>query len=148
MKKEKLFVSACLLGEKCRYDGKDNLLKCIQQLEEKYELVSLCPEVAGGLPTPRLPCERMGSQVINKNGEDKTKEFQKGALQAAAFIQQLGIKKALLQERSPSCGVYLIYDGSFSNHLIKGQGVTKQALLPLGLTIYSSEEINLLLGDE
>lgn len=148
MKKEKLLISACLLGEKCRYDGKDNLLKQIKQLQETYELIPICPEVAGGLPTPRLPCERVEKRVLNQAGEDKTNAFHQGAQQAAALIAHHGIQKALLQERSPSCGVHWIYDGSFSAHLIKGQGVTKEYLVPLDVIIYSSDEITLLLGDE
>ena len=146
MKKEKLLVSACLLGEKTRYDGKDNYLPSLALLAPYFEFVSFCPEVAGGLGIPRSPCERVGSKVINLDKQDKTNEFILGANQAVELCTKLGIAYALLQDRSPSCGVASIYDGSFKGILIKGEGLTTKALKEKGVEVYSDQQLDTLLA--
>lgn len=140
---EKILISACLIGDKTKYDGGDNLSKnpFLDQLLEKYELVPYCPEVGGGLSTPRLPSERKKDRVINIEGKDVTKEYHKGADRALDLCLYLGIKVAILKERSPSCGVHEIHDGSFSERLIKGEGVTTELLRRKGIRVISEDEI-------
>ena len=133
--KEKLLISACLLGFHCKYDGGTNSLSAetIAALREKYELVPVCPETAGGLPIPRAPSERRGVRVISREGNDVTGEYQKGAQIALALARRFDCRKALLKERSPSCGAGEIYDGSFSHTRVPGDGVAAEALREAGL---------------
>lgn len=140
--KPSILVSACLLGVACRYDGKDNAINNIQQLQDKYHLVPICPEVAGGLPTPRVPAERLGSRVINKVGQDVTSYFQKGAEQALQLAQEHQCICALLKARSPSCGVGSIYDGTFTKQLVAGHGVTADLLQQHNILLYTEEDIH------
>lgn len=141
MTKPKLFISACLIGQNTRYDGKNKKLNNLEQLKEQYELIAFCPEVEGGLTTPRLPCEIVGNRVINVKNEDKTSEYTLGVKKALDLILSKRIKKALLKDKSPACGVYYIYDGSFNGKLIKGQGITTKAFLKNGVKVYNEEEI-------
>ena len=97
---EKLLISACLLGNKCRYDGKDNALDILDELKEKYELIPVCPEVDGGLPTPRFPSEIRGDKVMNSQNEDNTAYFLKGAEKAIALVKKYHIRYALLKAKS------------------------------------------------
>lgn len=145
---EKILLSACLLGKSCRYDGHDNYCKDIELLKKHFEIIIICPEVDGGLPTPRYPCEIKGTKVINNQGEDVTSFFIKGADHALAIAQQYGIKKAVLKEKSPSCGHFQIYDGNFQKILINGQGVTAKLLMENGITVYNENEIRDLITNE
>ena len=138
---EKILISACLVGDKCKYDGHTNYTPLIKDLLEKYELVPFCPEVEGGLPTPRKPSERKGDKVINNAGKDVTRNFQLGAEKALNICKYLNIKIAILKENSPSCGVNQIYDGNFKNKLIKGEGVTTELLRKNGITVYNENQI-------
>ena len=142
---EKILISACLIGDKCKYDGHTNYTPEYQKLLEKYELVPFCPEVEGGLPTPRKPSERKGDRVINNAGKDVTKQFQVGAEKALNICRYLNIKIAVLKENSPSCGSKKIYDGNFKNKLIKGEGVTTELLRKNGITVYTESQIEELL---
>lgn len=142
---EKILISACLIGDKTRYDGKSNYNPKIQQLMEKYELVPFCPEVEGGLKTPRDPSEIKGEQVISSKGKDVTYQYNKGAELALNICQFLNIKIAVLKEKSPSCGVHQIHDGSFSGKLTDGEGVTTSLLKRKGINVISEEEIDTLL---
>ena len=142
---EKILISACLIGDKCKYDGHTNYTPEYQKLLEKYELVPFCPEVEGGLPTPRKPSERKGDRVINNVGKDVTKQFQAGAEKALNICKYLNIKIAVLKENSPSCGSNKIYDGNFKNKLIKGEGVTTELLRKNGITVYTESQIEELL---
>lgn len=142
---EKILISACLIGDKCKYDGHTNYTPAYQQLLEKYELVPFCPEVEGGLPTPRKPSERKGDRVINNAGKDVTKQFVEGAQKALNICKYLDIKIAILKENSPSCGSHQIYDGNFNNKLIKGEGVTAELLRKNGITVYTESQIEELL---
>lgn len=145
---EKILVSACLLGDKTRYDGKDNLLPFLSRLVERYELVPFCPEVEGGLPVPRPRSEIKAGGVVNEKGEDVTSHFVRGAEKALALCSYLGIKTAILKDRSPSCGVRMIHDGSFTHHLKEGQGITTARLLASGIKVYSdSDNLEFLLGE-
>ena len=142
---EKILISACLVGDKCKYDGHTNYTPLIKDLLEKYELVPFCPEVEGGLPTPRKPSERKGDKVVNNAGKDVTRNFQLGAEKALNICKYLNIKIAILKENSPSCGVNQIYDGNFKNKLIKGEGVTTELLRKNGIAVYNENQIEELL---
>ena len=142
---EKILISACLVGDKCKYDGHTNYTPLIKDLLEKYELVPFCPEVEGGLPTPRKPSERKGDKVINNAGKDVTRNFLLGAEKALNICKYLNIKIAILKENSPSCGVNQIYDGNFNKKLIKGEGVTTELLRKNGIAVYTEDQIEELL---
>ena len=137
-----LLVSACLLGEPCRWDGGDNRCEAVLALAEKYTLLPFCPEQAGGLTTPRLPCEKRRERVLDREGNDRTVAFLRGAEAAVAAAKDAGAVGAVLKERSPSCGSGRIYDGSFSRILVDGDGVTAAALKTAGLPVYGESEVN------
>lgn len=128
----KILVSACLLGENCKYNGGNNL--CNFNLQN-YEVYTFCPEVIGGLSIPRVPCEIINNKVISKEGVDCTQQFEKGAKLCLDFCIKNNIKKAVLKEKSPSCGVNTIYDGTFSGNLINGMGVTSKLLKENGIEV-------------
>lgn len=140
-KKPVLLVSACLLGENCRWDGGNNRCESVAALTDRYDLLPFCPEQAGGLPTPRPPCERQGDRVIDREGGDRTDAFRKGALAAVEAARRAGAVGAVLKERSPSCGVGPIYDGSFTRTLVEGTGVTAEALREAGLPLWGESEV-------
>lgn len=138
---EKILISACLIGDKTRYDGKSNYHPLVKQLLEKYELVPFCPEIEGGLSTPRQPSEIQKDKVVNSYGKDVTKYFKDGASKALMLCQYLRIKTAILKENSPSCGLNAVYDGTFTGHKIKGSGITAQLLIKNGITVISENDI-------
>lgn len=146
MRMEKLLISACLLGVPCRYDGKSVPLReeTLRKLRERFDLLPVCPESDGGLPTPRIPSERQGERVRNREGEDVTEAYRRGARLALEKAQSEGCTLALLKERSPSCGSSGIYDGSFTARLIPGLGVTAELLLQAGIRVYGESEIEAL----
>lgn len=144
---EKILISACLVGDKCNYEGKSNYTPLISQLLEKYELVPLCPEVEGGLPTPRKPNERKGDRVIDIDDRDHTRQFKLGAEQVYNVCLYLGIRIAILKEYSPSCGVKQISDGSFTHKHVNGMGVTAEYLSKKGIRVISSEDIEAFLNE-
>ena len=129
-------VSACLAGCKCRYDGKDNLCPKVKQLVEEGRAITVCPEVMGGMTTPRIPSERKDGKVINSSGDDNTAYFVKGVEKSIEVIKEHNIKKAILKAKSPSCGNKYIYDGTFSRTLVEGKGMLAEKLTELGLEIY------------
>ena len=133
---DKLLVSSCLLGTPCRYDGRSKADVRIQALAGKYELIPVCPEELGGLPTPREPSERQGERVVMRSGRDVTAEYRRGAEAALALCLQNGCKAAVLKEKSPSCGCGQVYDGTFSRRLIEGDGVTAELLKAHGVAVY------------
>ena len=142
---ERILISACLVGDNVKYNGGNNLSPKIEALLVKYELVPFCPEVEGGLPTPRHPSEQRGDKVFNDLDEDVTDYFEKGAELAYNICLFLKIKKVILKERSPSCGVHQIYDGSFSHKVIPGMGVTAAYLKRKGIEVFNEDEIDSLL---
>lgn len=147
MGKQHLLISLCLLGEPCRYDGKSVPLDgtIIEKLKEKYTLVTVCPEQEGGLPTPRIPAERQGKNVVRRDGVDVTAEYRKGAEVALSLCRRFGITIALMKAKSPSCGAGLIYDGTFSGTLTAGDGVTAALLSENGIKVYTEKDINSLI---
>lgn len=134
-------VSACLAGERCRYDGGDNACDLVIRLVEEGRAVPACPEVWGGLDTPRIPCERLGNRIINREGQDVTGQFKRGAALAMEFARKNGCTAAILKSRSPSCGFDRIYDGSFSRTLCSGDGVWAEMLRAEGVALFSEESL-------
>ena len=137
-----ILISGCLLGLKCRYDAKEKKLPEIEKLIESYNLIPVCPEQLGGLPTPRIPAERVKDRIITQVGVDVTKEYQIGAEEALKIAKLYNCKKAILKEKSPSCGCRKIYDGTFSRNLIVGNGVTADLLLKNGIEIFGESKID------
>lgn len=142
---ENLLISACLLGIACRYDGKSVKGVDIDALRKKYNLIPVCPEIYGGLPTPRTPSERQGEKTMMKDGTDVTENYLRGAKIAYELCVEFDCKKALLKERSPSCGSGKIYDGSFSGTLVDGDGVAAEYLKSFGISVFGESEIDELL---
>ena len=140
MEKEKILISACLIGLNCKYDGGNNENSKLVELMKEKDLVPICPEQLGGLKTPRASAERKQEKVITKEGVDVTKEYQKGAEEVLKLAKKLNIKKAILKSRSPSCGIDEIYDGTFSHNLVKGDGVTAELLKKNGIEVISSDK--------
>lgn len=139
--KTPILVSACLLGTPCRYDGKSKPCPAVLALQDRYDWIPVCPEEAGGLPTPRLPSERQGNRVCMKNGRDVTQNYQNGAIAALQIAQAHGCAIAVLKEKSPSCGCGKIYDGTFTNTLINGDGITAALLKQHGIRVCGETEI-------
>lgn len=140
---KKVLVSACLYGYCTRYDGRSNLLKDKTFLEWKNrgKLIPVCPEVLGGLSTPRPPAEICGGCVINKDGNDVTENFVKGAQEALKIAKENNVVVAVLKDGSPSCGCRNIYDGSFSGKKIPGAGICARLLLENGIAVMSENDI-------
>jgi len=135
-----LLVSACLLGVCCRYDGESKPCEAVLALRQKHTLIPVCPEQLGGLPTPRVPAERVGDRVITRDGRDVTEAYLGGSEQVVRIARLLGADGAVLKQRSPACGVGLIYDGSFSGRLKQGDGVLTERLRAEGLAVLSLDE--------
>jgi uncharacterized protein YbbK (DUF523 family) len=145
-----LVVSACLLGVACNHEGRGSWRSVVAELGERYRLVPVCPEVLGGLTTPRPAAEISGgdgtdvlsgqARVLNVNGGDVTAAYRRGAEAAVQVARAAGATRAVLKARSPSCGSSQIYDGAFSRQLVDGQGVTAAALRAAGVEVCSDEE--------
>lgn len=134
--KEKVLISACLLGVNCKYNGKNNLKEeLLKDILEKYEVIPICPEVWGGLTTPRDPSEIVGDKVLSNKGKDVTENYKRGAIETLNLAKSLNITKAILRAKSPSCGNGKIYDGTFTSTLIDGDGVTTKLLKENGIEI-------------
>jgi len=131
----KIAVSACLLGENCKYNGGNNYSEKLIEYIKGHEVISICPEVLGGLSIPREEAEIVNGIVSNKDGTSVDKEFRKGAEIALEIIKEQQVDLVILQSRSPSCGVNTIYDGSFSGKIIPGQGVFANLLQENGIKI-------------
>lgn len=137
----KILVSACLLGKNCKYNDGNNLNQSVLGFIEGHEVIGVCPEQLGGLSTPRLPAEIVDGVVTNKEGVSVDNEFRKGAQEALAVALENKVDLAILQSRSPSCGVKEIYDGSFSGKKIKGQGVFAKLLSARGIKVLDAEDV-------
>ena len=144
----RILVSACLLGVACKYSGSDNacpaLLAALQQ--GGHHVVPVCPEVYGGLPTPRPPAERVGDRVCTEAGTDVTAAYRKGAQIAWQLAEQTGCEAAILKANSPSCGCGTIYDGQFAHRKVPGNGVTAELLLAHDLPVYTEQNFTDLPG--
>lgn len=145
---EKILISACLTGEKCKYDGGTNGFPFLEQLAKKYELVPFCPEVSGGLSTPREPAEQVKNSVLTKSGKDVTAQYNAGAEAALKACKFFGIRIAILKDNSPSCGSRHIDDGTFTHTHIEGLGVTARLLIANGIKVYAdTDNLAFLLGE-
>ena len=133
-------VSACLLGFPCRYDGSAKTVEALKLLYEKGEAVPVCPEVFGGLPVPRVPAERTGEKVIDREGRDVTEAYLKGSLAALEICLDSRCRCAILKTGSPACGSGWIYDGSFTGKRIAGDGVFAGMLKEKGVPVKTEEE--------
>ena len=141
----KILISACLLGLPCRYDGASKPQLWVEELARRYELIPMCPEQMGGLPTPRNPSERRGDRVVMNDGRDVTAEYRRGAEETLRLARLYGCTAAVLKERSPSCGCGRIYDGTFTGTLTDGDGVTAALLKENGIKVYGESELEKLL---
>jgi uncharacterized protein YbbK (DUF523 family) len=149
---QKILVSACLLGQPVRYDGgAHGPFAQLLQWQQQGRVVSLCPEVAGGLPTPRPPAEIVGGQgaavldgliaLYTLDGADVSRAFVAGARKAEQLVRAHGMQIAVLKARSPSCGNQQTYDGSFSGQLVAGEGVTAAALRRMGVRVFNEQQL-------
>ena len=137
----KIMVSACLLGENCKYSGGNNRSEKVLAYVRGHEVIPVCPEVMGGLPTPRLPAEIVHGEVINKEGVSVDRQYRLGAAKALEIARREKIDLAILQSRSPSCGVKQIYDGTFTGTRIPGQGICAGLLMKNGFAVLDCEDI-------
>ena len=144
-------ISACLCGVNCKYNGLNNYNEKCNELFISGKAILVCPEQLGGLSTPRVPSElqdntlniiKKNGKILNKDGEDVTENFLKGAREVATIAKKLNIKKAILKEESPSCGVNYIYDGTFTGNKIKGNGITTELLKALDIEVISEEALD------
>ena len=131
----RIAVSACLLGENCKYNGGNNYSEKLVDYIKGNDVLSVCPEVMGGLPVPRESAEIVNGVVSHKDGTSVDKEFRKGAKKALEIVKEQKIDLVILKSRSPSCGVNSIYDGSFSGKLISGKGVFADLLQKNGIKV-------------
>ncbi len=136
-----LLVSACLLGVECNHEGGHARRGTVEALAARYRLVPVCPEVCGGLSTPRPAAERRGNRVVNADGTDVTAAYERGARAAVELAHATGARAAVLKARSPSCGTGEIYDGTFSRTLHDGEGVTAAALRAAGVEVISDDDL-------
>lgn len=143
--KERVVVSQCLLGVPCRYDGKCAGKEEICEQACRQGWIPICPEILGGLSTPRAAAERCMGRVMNRDGEDVTEAFVRGANEALRLAKLYGAKYALLKEKSPSCGCGLIYDGTFSGVKIDGNGITAELFLQNGIEVFGESRLDELL---
>lgn len=149
---KKLLISSCLLGFPCRYDGKSKPVPLPKELTDKVELIPVCPEVMGGLSTPRPPAEIVSRsagaiKVVNSEGTDVTQNYLAGAKKALEIAKANDCTFALLKEKSPSCSGGKVYDGTFSRTLTDGDGVTAALLKANGIKVFGESEIEKLLAE-
>lgn len=137
----KIMVSACLLGENCKYNGGNNDNEKVKAFCQGHEIIPICPEVLGGLPTPRIPAEIVNGVVTNKKGISVDTQFRLGADKALQIAKENNVDLVILQSRSPSCGVNQIYDGSFSGKLVSGNGIFAQLLIKNNFSVIDSASI-------
>lgn len=141
---KKILVSACLYGEHVRYDGGD--VPCLDerflQWKKEGRLVPICPEVFGGLPIPRPDSQRVGDKVLTRTGRDVSKEYESGALESVRLAKEHDVAFAIMKQNSPSCGSKFIYDGTFTNTKISGEGRTTELLRKAGIMVFDEKEID------
>ncbi len=145
MRKPKILISSCLLGLPARYNGERQAHPMIEALEEKYELIAVCPETLGGLEIPRPPAELIRRRVVDREGRDVTYEYETGAQRVLDIAKGLSIRTALLKERSPSCGHSWIHDGTFTGGMVEGDGICARLLMENGIRIFGESQIEELL---
>ena len=136
----KILVSACLLGENCKYNGGNNLRQQVLALGQEHELIPVCPEVAAGLGIPRIPIEIRNGEVVRSDGVSVDRAIREAVVDLIGGLPQ-DIDLCVLKARSPTCGVHQIYDGSFTGTLVNGSGVLAQALKNAGYRVVDDEEV-------
>lgn len=141
MPRPRILISACLCGVNCRYSGDGKKIPELETLMEAAELIPVCPEILGGLTTPRKPSERQGDRVVMNDGTDVTAAYRRGAEESLYLAELFGARLALLKERSPSCGSGEIYDGSFTGAKKPGDGVTAELLKSKGVRVFGETQI-------
>ena len=141
-----ILVSACLLGANCRYNEGGELCQALIALSKEHHLVPVCPEIYGGLATPRDPAEIVGDKVITCNGADVTAQYEKGAEEVVKLALLFDCKYAIMKERSPSCGYGKVYDGTFSKVLIDGNGRASDLLSKNGVQVFGESRIGELIA--
>ncbi|CBK75859.1 Uncharacterized conserved protein [Butyrivibrio fibrisolvens 16/4] len=134
-------VSACLLGENCKYNGGNNINEKVINYIKGHEVIPVCPEVLGGLPIPREPAEIVDGVVKHKDGSSVDKEFRTGTKKSLEILKDRGTELVILQSRSPSCGVNTVYDGTFSGKLVPGNGVFVELLKEYGINVLDVENL-------
>lgn len=144
--KTRIIVSACLLGENCKYSGGNNKNEKVIELARHFDIIPVCPECFGGLSIPRPPSEIKDGRVYTKEGNDVTKEFKLGAEHTLYIAQEKNCSAAVLKENSPSCGFGKIYDGSFTGKLTEGNGISAELLNQNGIAVFGESKIEKLLN--
>lgn len=139
---KKIAISACLLGENVRYNNTNKYNKELIELVSKHNIVSICPEVLGGLSIPHNPCEIKENKVIDNNNNDVTSFFNIGANKALELVKDCDY--VILKEKSPSCGLHYIYDGTFTNNLIKGNGIFTRLCIKNKIKVFNEEDLELI----
>ena len=137
----KIMVSACLAGENCKYNGGNNRNEKVLRLMEEQEVITVCPEVMGGLPTPRIPSEVKEGVVMSRDGRNVDREFREGARQCLEIALREKPDLVVFQSRSPSCGPKERYDGTFSGKLVEKPGVTAELLMAHGFRVVDVEDL-------
>ena len=137
---ETIIVSACLLGDRCRYDGRSNYDDRVELIKEKFDIVPICPEVFGGMSVPREPTELKNGLPYSKSGKDVNKYFLAGTKKVLNIVKFKNVSKAILVEKSPSCGVHQIYNGYFNGGLTNGEGYVTKELKRLNVECYTLNE--------
>ena len=136
----KVMVSACLLGENCKYNGGNNLNPDLLRLLSGHTVIPVCPEVLGGLPVPRIPAEIVNGAVVNREGISVDDAFRRGAEKALELAAAERPDLVILQSRSPSCGTRQVYDGTFSGTLVRGKGVFAEMAVNTGFRVMDAED--------
>jgi len=137
-----ILVSSCLLGLDCRYSGDSCFSESVAELSKTHTLIPVCPEQMGGLPTPRAPLERIRGRVVDKEGRDFTAVVEKGAGEAMKLAGLFHCSHAITKSKSPSCGYKIIYDGTFSRHMVEGNGVLTEKLLAAGIEVTDENHLS------
>lgn len=137
----KILVSACLLGENCKYNGSNNYSAAVAEFVKGKEILSLCPEMMAGMGCPRTPIEIVDGVLMDRDGKNVDAAMRQAVEKAMEQIRQEEVQYAVLQSRSPTCGVNQVYDGSFSGKLIPGSGIFAQALKEAGYRVVDAEDI-------
>ena len=137
-----IMVSACLLGQNCKYSGGNNYSEKVIEFVKGHDIIPVCPEVEGGLPVPRIPCEIVNGIVTGSDGISRDAEFRKGAEKCLELAKEKNVDLAILQPRSPSCGAGKIYDGTFSEKLTEGNGVFAELLMENGIRVVDVEKLD------
>lgn len=140
---KKIVVSACLMGRNCKYNGGNNFNKHLAEMLKDKEVIEVCPEVAAGMPVPRPAVEILNGRIVRADGSDWDAVYRKGVEVVLKQLEDEDIEYAVLQSRSPTCGVKEIYDGTFSKTRVKGMGILAEALFDKGIRLVDVEDIEL-----